>query len=391
MAEALQPHTCLFDRGYCVLPASPTFSPQAMIDEFHATMDAFPEFEPGLARDAPRVMGGFSALGNPASFHNPLVRRLRREVHAQCLPVFQAYGAAHCPQLPYLVMAMDRMLFRPAGVVPTAEKWHRDVSPHKHALNFGGWINLGDHPQYLSCIPGSHYTHPTPILTAGFVSECLGSDADKCRVLIAPGEVLLFNSTLVHEVVADRVDHNIYRLFINFRLQPRLCPPLETDALLELVHCQGVPRLPSGQPVPMYAALHWVNWRDKLTAFSQCIRAELREFRELPPPRVRRRRHCSPCCHAEELPARYPPLIKAIDKKGRIKKRRPHSHQQEEAAAVVDTATPAVKPRSFHIVPRFMKSLADMGLPLYAPYSTDEFQTLTACQLNRCNLMTDAT
>ena len=157
-------HTIAMDLphvGYQVFPCLPGFVASESIATFHTTMDDFPEFA-RLDTHEPRVMGGFSALGNPSSFHNHMVRDLRKRILNHVKPYmaqaadYYSYNVGDHVRFPYLVQDFDRMLYRPAGTKATAEFWHRDMPKHSDCIHFGGWINLGDMPQTFHCIPGSH-------------------------------------------------------------------------------------------------------------------------------------------------------------------------------------------------------------------------------------------
>lgn len=240
--------TDLLLHGYTVLPAPPGFDAAATVAQWHATMAAMPEFLPSVPHDAPRAFGGFGCLANPSSYHNPLVRQLRMDAWHRCRPLFEAL--VDLP--PHWVMAMDRMMFRPAGTAPAGGTWHRDLTPVPGALNFGGWINLGPQPQHFLCIPGSHSN--TACATAGFTPvKGKVDEASTTQVRIDPGCQLVFNSSLVHKVLNKKVPHHQYRLFINFRLQPNVSSADEVDAILTQ---QGVPPLPTGGAPPMFSPRH---------------------------------------------------------------------------------------------------------------------------------------
>jgi len=305
----------LTTHGFHVFPPFPDYG--NTLESFHGTMDDFSEFLP-LSLYAPRVLGGFSALGNPSSFHNNYVRYLRRHILDHLLPAFRELGKI--TNTSHVVQDFDRMLFRPAMVKPTSELWHRDIPRYKRAaVHYGGWINLGDHDQGFRCIPGSHLTNKSQLFSPGFHLFQKNTDKRKLKdqltklqtmsklVVVPPGHILLFDSTILHTVEAKATPHAQYRLFLSFRLQTSND---DSDVQMSAISSQGVPLLPSGQTPPMYARLHLVNWRDRLSTFSDYFR--------------------------EDVPR---------DDKG--------------------------------FIPRVLPSLADMGLPLYDAYTDDDMRALT--------------
>jgi hypothetical protein len=354
MADFLAQH------GYVVLKLAGEFSGAKSVCEFHETMDEFPEFRHAMKRHDPRVLGSFAALGNPGSLHNMYVRRLRSQAYTTAKPVLLQLARTHYPQHRFLSMGLDRMLFRVAGDKPMKETWHRDIPPQPHhqhhglgvsrgtdsesdsdadsdadamecaqacpscQITFGGFINLGEHPQEFCCIPGTQVLDPCSLPHSGFAKVSV-SPQEKERqacVTIPPGHMLIFFSTLLHEVRAKAFDYHLYRLFVCFMLAPHDTPD---PFLAHMLSEQGLPLLPSGQRIPMYSPLHWTNHRDKLLAFSSKVVDAMVEHRRL--------MSCSG----------------SKNEKGRV----------------------------FRVVYQHMPSLKAAGLPLYPPYSAEEIALLT--------------
>lgn len=263
--------------GYVVLPCPQWLQQQDTLRKmptiFATVLANMPEFVSGRTPDADKfTMGGFSAFNNPSSFHNGLVRRMRQYALYELFQLFQAAcGQLNEPSLPKynLEQLIDRMMLRPKGRVPSSESWHRDEAPH--ALEddhiFGGWWNLDQTNQYFSCVAGSHN---------GTTGNCGFSKitdqqaiesykAQKVKVEIPPGGILIFYERIVHEVLAKKAQNDMHRLFLGWRLTRSTQPLYDVTPLLR---SQAVVPLKSGQIPKMYAQLHWTNWRQKIVEFS---------------------------------------------------------------------------------------------------------------------------
>ena len=69
----------------------PVFSSEELIPlqkEFHQTLLSFPEYSRHTTEPI-YVLGGFAAFGNPASFHNPLVRKIRLKCREEIIKLFK--------------------------------------------------------------------------------------------------------------------------------------------------------------------------------------------------------------------------------------------------------------------------------------------------------------
>jgi len=239
--------------------------------EFLKTMRTFPEYKRD-ARNADLdadgnpmvyVLGGFGALGNPASFHNPFVRQLRQRIKKVALLLFKEVIGNSPRGVVNLEMLIDRMMFRAESQAPSAEAWHRDVvPPEKIGVNdeiYGGWINLDAKSQFFSCIPGSHLGVSLKKLKKGFSKIpaehiehiCTGN---KQRYEIPPGHVVIFPQYIIHEVVSKKADCDMMRVFTGWRTTSETTF-LHSDMRDRFLY-QAIIPLASGQLPPMYSANH---------------------------------------------------------------------------------------------------------------------------------------
>ena len=331
MDSPLQSWQALNEGGYVVI-RNPWLENNVPLlrDHFLHAARSFPEYarneesrDHDIAGNHLRyVGGGFGALGNPASFHNPFVRLLREWCMAVVIPVF---ACAVPPGGTKLEQIIDRMMFRLANVQKaTAETWHRDVAVGMAPGDrvFGGWINLDLKPQYFSGIGGSHVDHGAgvgfaPVQKAELAA--LKNHPNKVKVEIPPGAILVFYENMIHEVLGNKaLKYDSYRLFLGWRLTASSHPVNGLDALRARLEEQAVMPLKSGQVPPMYPTLWWVNWFDK---------------------------HLAPWSEVS-----FTDETKVLRARGGAMK---------------------------HVVHRHMPSLRTMGLPLYPPYSPDELRMYT--------------
>lgn len=332
--------------GYAVVPLLDEKQLAAVELEWPKMIDSFPEFKrqqpdplTGVTPQLRPVMGGFGAFGNPSSFHTRLVRALRMQVHRVALPLFGATAAASRgskdekgqDSKAKVEQLFDRVLQRPAGEHASPEAWHFDMLPAKvSGVGYGGWINLNRREShYFSCLPGSHLEKFSD--KDGFVKftkEDIARLKFKERreaagpIECPPGHWIVFRQNIVHEIVAKPRPFVMRRLFVGFRVTDSDQPAFPD--LDQIIENQGVPSLPSGEKPPMYAKLHWSNWIDRLVQWStQNVKPELLE------------------------------------------------HLERSGKPVV-------------VAPRFIKSLAELKLPLYRAYTAQEkalFRPHTSCDL----------
>ena len=228
----------------------------------------FPEYKtPNVEK---MVLGGFSALGNPSSFHNPVVRKMRAEAYEKLVPFFKVCIHLLDGEGWKLEQIIDRLMVRPRSRKPTAESFHRDEAPLAKAedIVLGGWWNQDNTPQYFSCVPGTH-----KVQRGGGGFSTFSKEQQKAfkpqrqKVCIPAGSVLIFHEHIVHEVLAAKtVPEFSTRLFLGWRITQ------STESLIpgivEILNKQGVVPLKSGQVPPIFAKLHLVNWLDKIVAIN---------------------------------------------------------------------------------------------------------------------------
>lgn len=247
--------------GYLVLPV---FGPAQVAQkrrELNEALRGFTEYT-GLSAtplddNVPLVNGGFGALGNPSSFHCKFTREMRRIAHETVLH----HRAIPVPYGCYLSQVFDRLMVRKSPQVASSESWHRDraVRPlgAKEAL-YGGWIALDD--QIFSGIPRTHLkTNPG----GGFSAL---SDADrkiiaahpKSPIPVPAGHMLIFNETMIHEVVGKKHSDTQARLFTAFFVSTGPEPLLPIDGIIAE---QAVAPLKSGQQSPVTPVMYINQYR----------------------------------------------------------------------------------------------------------------------------------
>ena len=232
------------------------------------------------------VEGGFAAMGNPSSFHNPFVRKLRMAAHVAVLES----GVVPIAADENFEQVADRLMLRRSSKNPTAEAWHRDEA--KFAIPgdtvYGGWVNLDlDRTQFFSCVPYSanEVTGKNNGFSAIPESQHVDLVKRSFRVAVPPGHILIFNERTIHEVVAKPLSEADKagktgeelarcRLFFGWRttksqepITPNLAARLEMQEALPIKSGQHFhPNPPPGAPISypgppaMYSKLHATNF-----------------------------------------------------------------------------------------------------------------------------------
>ena len=234
----------LQNKGYVLLPVFANYGKlyPEMIKEIEKMLLSFPEYkrhptDPTKTpdgQDIKYVQGGFSALGNPASFHHPLVRLLREWVFSCAYPALKEFDKLIPGGPRNLEYLMDRFMSRPKGSQITADHWHRDTS--KDSLDgddiFGGWINLDNKNQCYSANPENYVQGKNKGKGFEMPSKAEKAEAikNKRRIVIPPGNLLIFFQNGLHEIVATKFSHHMYRMFTAFRLTHGTTPMYKGSA-----------------------------------------------------------------------------------------------------------------------------------------------------------------
>jgi len=235
-------------------------------EELKETIATFPEYlrdpkdpsKNSAGRKMAYVLGGFGALGNPASFHNTCVRKIRIKSREK---VYNNFMKLYSQQ--NLEMLFDRLLFRQKSQKPGSDLWHRDVIANNLVLEndelFGGWINLSENDQEFSCIPSSHLGIRLNTLQEGFATipqdDISKVSGFKQTIKIKPGHMILFPQYILHEVLNKQAPSDQYRLFMGWRIT-NSTNFLHPDTELGM-QTQAVMRLPSSQIPAMYSSMHY--------------------------------------------------------------------------------------------------------------------------------------
>jgi len=258
------------------------------------------------------VVGGFAAAGNPSSFHNAFVRNLRikstKAIKEKILlPMKDDLSSRTLEYNLQLATMPDRMMRRAPYMTPTPEAWHRDVADiganvSNDGVILGGWVNTSKHTQKFSTIAGSHLGVRFSHLERGFADpghsieskiknleksrKSLEKDSEEYTTLteeikslktqlqqmrkilsenktifeIPPGHAISFPQYILHEIVANPVDHWIKRVFIGYSIDVLSRPVWDISKRLKE---QAILPLGSGQEPPMYSKSHLSYYQTK--------------------------------------------------------------------------------------------------------------------------------
>jgi hypothetical protein len=240
-------------QGYLIIPCKQDDKLEKRRNTFLRECRNFKEYQ-NVEDSFQFVAGGFSALGNPSSFHNPFVRKMRDIAYKTHCKLFEGCGLnGHA--------LFDRMMLRPIGKSPTAESWHRDITPNLSSEDtmFGGWINFNTESQYFSCVPGSHNDPKDNAIGFSLIksqAQLTRCALEKTVVDVPGGHMIIFYQNLIHEVRAHKSLNNQFRIFTPFRLTPS-SEPLFKECYEDAIENQGVPLIPSGQMPMIWPVANW--------------------------------------------------------------------------------------------------------------------------------------
>lgn len=257
---------------------------QSIQREIDSEVTHFPEF---LRTDRKRVGGGFGALGNPSSFHNPTVRKLRQWLHIYGVAVLKAYLEhlplfESCPpsQKKWRVeQLIDRLLRREPGEKPNKESFHRDQTPEEMCEPndhiFGGWFNFSKYAQQFVCVPGTHTGASTSTTNHSGFRPITKEDIPELkskqqRINVPSGSIIFFSQHIAHAVNAVVVDYRVERLFVGWRLTQSDKPLVKTIA--QQLSKQDVVTIKSGQKPHVWPKQYRATFLDGLETFSKAFK-----------------------------------------------------------------------------------------------------------------------
>jgi hypothetical protein len=249
--------------GFVVIPCISYEQAQEARADVYRERAKFPEYKSNATEF---VGGSFAAYGNPSSFHNPTVRRLREWAQTAAVPeLWKPYVRKYMKEAK-LEQCFDRLMIRPTNKKVGDETWHRDeavgLAPGDRV--FGGWICLDDCDQFFHCVPGTHIGANNQ--GGGFAK--IPKDDEKAHaefraacvaVAIPPGHMLVFFEHIVHEVVSKTVKHEIVRLFVGWRLTRADNPlhPNTEEGLRANLTSQSVMQIKSDQIPTIVPSAYW--------------------------------------------------------------------------------------------------------------------------------------
>jgi len=272
----------LLDNGYAVIRVYTDEEVNQVRESFiNILHGGMPEYLPDATL---YVRGGFGALGNPSSFHAPIIRDIRRSAQQVAASMLLQYVRMR-PEIDERTIRLEQLVDRARVLRDKAEivqeSWHRDTTP-AHKMNkvnqvvleddliFGGWIAL-DGPQKFSAIRGTHRDQHGHIGGRGFAplnkadkpqytemkNTALERDPENgWYISIPPGHMLVFQQELIHEVVGGKYrGPESYRLFTGWRLTRSTHSFIKKRDNFFLF--QGVTNIKSHQKPDMYPTMPW--------------------------------------------------------------------------------------------------------------------------------------
>ena len=188
--------------------------------QFKETVYNFPDFKP----DASGVWGvrQDGILTNPASFHNPLSRRLRQCATREIAPIIIDLLNTH----PRLGM---QCVLAPMAYNPVARKskdnarwWYKRSAFEPNSVVLKGFANLGSSTQVFTCAPGTHFVsaspkskpievfrqlHPNAGTDLPRATDCgnrFDCDGRTIKIRVPPGTLVVYHTTMLLKLETSR-------------------------------------------------------------------------------------------------------------------------------------------------------------------------------------------
>lgn len=243
---------------------------------------AMDQSAPGM--DRLMGVGGFGAPGVASLPNWYKLRSVGRVAIEQVYKQLEPHLG--CPHLPWMQGLPDRIVWRPAGVKPTKEKGHRDLSPSDpRSVAFGMMINLTEHTLHFSCVPGTHLLHSKA--GCGFTSLSPEDNhrlaTEKVKVPIKPHQAFVFYESMIHEVLGGALPFDKMCAFVGFQLcaEPQVMHPGGRQRMIDQLPHNYKAYLPGRDAARprMWPRIYPVfsKHRDRLTKFASEMRPDMSE------------------------------------------------------------------------------------------------------------------
>ena len=310
--------------------------------EFHKTLSELPEFKPSSRERDIETLGGFGAIGgNPSVYHHPFFRKLRSKITYEFIQQIAIPLVKHLelPNNTKIQTLFDRPAKRHKSQKAQAEGFHRDVAPKscisEDDIIMGGWCNIGPDIQSFTYVPQTHLdatlydvSHNPgfhKITNKEYIQQL---NQMKETIHIPVGYAIAFPQHIIHTVVGTPAKCTSLRQFIGFRFTTSDISLFDQD---EIIQNQGVPFLPSGQTPRIYSQNHGSCFIEK-------------QFNPIPNDKEYK------VNLIEWSRERFLPQLL-------------HTYSRKTGKRKGETYT---------VIPPTLKSLKELNLPLYPPYSQSE-------------------
>ena len=275
----------LIRHGYIIVKGVDGASLRKKLEEMMMAAPEFidhPSFEE-VTVERGYILGGTAFAGSPSVFNNEVSLRWHDETAAYLMEMIQALaGLSGIREVKLARILHDRIQIRPAGATASAESFHRDLPGmmQEEEWCIGGFQNCDAGNQYFCGVKGSH-TLTTPS-GAGFskidqagqkeykarlAAQANQHDTDsKGKIIVPPGHLILFFSNMVHAVNASKVPYTSVKIFFGLRLTPHISTgmvgidkrPLTYEAVVARMKANDVIPLGSGQTPAFYPGMYHV-------------------------------------------------------------------------------------------------------------------------------------